>query len=268
MAETQHTLSLAAGVLPEHTAETLIHAAAASGWDAVGIMIDPDLWTDGRAKDVRRRIEDKGLGLVDTEVIWLRPGPMNPAHLRTLDIAAILGSPNFLVVSSDPDVDATTEKFAALCDHAAPSGMNVSLEFFGFTSVRCLADARRIVEGANRPNGRILVDNLHFARSGGTPEELAAAPQGLFSYTQLCDATVDGPHIDDSKPLLEEAIDGRLIPGEGGLPLAEIMKIWRPDLPLSVELRSKPLRDAFPDPTERARHLLNGTRAWLESLPG
>ena len=36
-----------------------------------------------------------------------------------------------------------------------------------------------------------------------------------------------------------------------------------PDIPLAIELRSKALRDAYPDPGERARVTATATRAWL-----
>jgi len=44
-------LSLAAGVFPEHVPETVVHAAAATEFDAVGIWIEPDLWTP-RAREL------------------------------------------------------------------------------------------------------------------------------------------------------------------------------------------------------------------------
>lgn len=256
-------LSLAAGVLPEHTPETAIHAAAAAGYDAVGIWLEPDLWTDARAHDIRRRAADRGLRILDTEVFWIRPGPLDPLMLRGIDLAMILETPNILVVSSDPDIDATAEKFGRLCDHAAPAGINVSLEFGRFTDIATLAIAQRVVAAANRPNGRILLDPIHLSRSGGQPDDLRAVPAQLFAYAQFCDAGPDAPPMMDRAAIRAEAIDGRLLPGDGVLPLGAIIAALPPGLPLSIELRSHALRAAFPEPTDRAAAVLHATRRWF-----
>ena len=56
--------------------------------------------------------------------------------------------------------------------------------------------------------------------------------------------------------LLDDAINGRQCPGEGGLPIAEMCAAI-PNVPISFEVRSKALRENFSDDVERARHLLS-----------
>ncbi len=69
-----------------------------------------------------------------------------------------------------------------------------------------------------------------------------------------------------------EARTGRLLPGEGDLPLAEMWATLDAHVPaaaLSVEVLSRPLRIAVPDPTERARLVLDATRrAMTGGSPG
>ena len=62
-------------------------------------------------------------------------------------------------------------------------------------------------------------------------------------------ASPPGP---DVAALRDEALHGRLLPGEGRLPL-EAGLAAVPDVPLSMELRSATLMSRFPDATERAR---------------
>jgi sugar phosphate isomerase/epimerase len=138
----------------------------------------------------------------------------------------------------------------------------VVLEFLPIFTIATLHDAVAVVQEANRPNGGVLVDTLHLARSGGSVEDIATVPLWLFPYLQLADATA---RPDDPSPanLREEALHGRLLPGEGALPLAATLAAV-PNVPISVELRSRPLMERYPDPTERARAVLTATRAVLD----
>jgi sugar phosphate isomerase/epimerase len=261
MSATSRVLSLASGVLPEFSPEQTAAAAIAAGWDGVGIWVEPRDWTAATTRGVRRRVRDAGLRLLDVEVVWLQPGPFDPDHLRTLDIGAELGAENLLVVSSDPDRQATTEKLIRLVNHARGTGVRVALEFAAFTKVRGLNDALAVLAHPDLTDATLLVDPLHFARTGGQPADLANIPAGRFAYAQFCDAPATGPHPDDAGAIIHEAVDLRLMPGKGELPLADLLRALPDTLPLSVELRSKSLRDGFPDPADRARAVLQATRA-------
>jgi sugar phosphate isomerase/epimerase len=263
---TEHLVSLASGVLPEFTSVQMAQAAAGSGFQAVGLWVETDKWDAGVTRDIRRIVADAGLVVLDAEVIWIRPGPLDPDHLRIVDIAAEVDARNLLVVSSDPDLDATAEKLGALIDHARPAGIAVSLEFGAFTEMKSLAMALDVLERTGRSDAGLLIDPLHLARTGGGPADVARVPRGRFSYAQFCDAPASGPSVDDIKGIIDEAVDGRLFPGDGALPLPELLDALPPGVPLSVELRSKALRDAWPDPTERARALRVATEGYLARL--
>ena len=72
--------------------------------------------------------------------------------------------------------------------------------------------------------------------------------------------------------LYDEALNGRLLPGDGELPLVELVAALPPGLPLSLEMRARWLREDYPDPVERARAVMRGMQTWLaehgESTPG
>ncbi|HKT78321.1 MAG TPA: TIM barrel protein [Sphingobium sp.] len=256
-------ISLAAGVLPDESPEAVVEAGAAAGFRAVGLRIDGQDWPATRIAALARRIEQLGLIVLDVEVLWIRPGDLDPILLDLADVAVALDARNLLVVSSDPDAQATARKFGAICDRAALGGLPVSLEFGHFSMVHRLADAAAIVAEAGRPNGHVLIDPLHLSRSLGTPADVATQPASLFHYAQFCDAGPQAPAPEDVAAIREEALDGRLLPGEGVLPLQPLLQLLPPALPLSVELRSKALRDGWPDPVARARHVRQRTEAWL-----
>ena len=260
---TRPKVSLAAGVMPDFTPQQTVAAAAAAGWDAAGIWVDMNVWTPQTTREVKRRLEDGGLSALDAEVVWIRPGPDNPDHFRLIDIAAELGAAHVLAVSSTPDPGETADKLGRLSDHAAAAGVRVSLEFGAFTTVRTLGDALEVLERCGRPEAGLLVDPLHFARTGGKPADLAGVDPGRFAYAQFCDAPPSGPSPDDVPAIVEEALDLRLLPGEGSLPLEEFIGALPPGTPLSVELRSKALRDSYADPAERSRALLAATNSWM-----
>lgn len=262
---TARSIALASGVIPETLGAAAVEAAARGGWDAVGLWVDRH-WTDRTTVEVRRALADAGIGAVDVEVLWIRPGPPDPEHVRILEVGAAVGARNALCVSSDPDRAATTAKYAALCAHARTLGMRVSLEFGLFTDVKTLGDALAIVEATGDPEAALLIDPLHLARSGGTPADVARVPRERFAYAQFCDAAASGPGADDPRGVIEEAVDGRLQCGAGALPLRELLDAMPSHLVLSVELRSRALREGWPDPVERARVTAEATRRFLASL--
>ena len=100
---------------------------------------------------------------------------------------------------------------------------------------------------------------LHLARSGGTPEDLIGLEPRLLPYLQIADALAE-PVDPSLAGLREEALHGRLLPGEGDLPLAALVAAV-PDVPLSVEMRSRQLMIDYPDPLQRAIAVLVATKS-------
>ena len=249
-------MSLAAGVCPETGPADFVAACAAAGWPACGIWFEAASWTDATATDVRRRLDDTGLIALDMEPIFVTP---NGDHGdRAIDAAAHVGARNLLVVSRGVDDQRFTERFGELCDLAAPHGIGCSLEFMAFMSIRDLPQAIDVLDAVDRPNAAVLVDNLHLARTGGTPDDVARLDPARLPYVQLCDAPLEPP-----ERLVTEALDERLTLGDGRLPIGEVVAALPDHTALSMEIRSAHLRSAYPDPTDRARHVLTTTVAHL-----
>jgi sugar phosphate isomerase/epimerase len=265
MSEDRHAerlVSLAAGtVLDIGPAET-VAAAAAAGYAAVGIWFDPDTWTDETTRAVRQRLDDTGLVALDIEPVILGRG--GDGGRRLVETAAALGARHVLMASGKADHAEVSDRFAELCDLALPAGIVVVLEFLPIFTVGTAQDALRIVSRAERSNGGVLIDSLHLARSGATPADLtdlAGFDPKLLPYLQLADATATAS---DSSPggLRQEALHGRLLPGDGALPLVELLDAV-PDVPISLELRSAELMAVHPDPVERASAVLQATNRLL-----
>jgi hypothetical protein len=99
---------------------------------------------------------------------------------------------------------------------------------------------------------------LHLSRSGGSPADLAAVDPALLPYLQVADAPAAVPV--DLASLVDEARYGRLLPGEGVLPIRDVIEAV-PMVPLSFELRSRLLHQTYPDAVDRAVAVMQN---WLE----
>lgn len=257
-------ISLASGTLPEFDPIEVVHAAAEAGFGGCGIWFDAKSWTERTTSAVADAFARTGLRALEIEVIAVQPGPLDPEHQRLLESGAACGATEAIVVSADPDQAAFTERFAQLCEMGDRVGVNLCLEFLPIYQISDLAGALQVLDAVAHPRGKLLLDPLHVARAGATLEALRAVPGSLLSFAQFCDAPAELAGERSFENLLSEAVDGRVNPGRGGLPLRELLDILPPMLPLSLELRSKALRDEYPDAASRARHVFEDTMAFLQ----
>jgi sugar phosphate isomerase/epimerase len=257
-------LSLAAGAVLDTRGVETVRTASDAGYPAVGLWIETAEWDAPRLRETKAAIDDAGLVVLDVEVVRIKPGVSLDDAKRVIDIGVALGARHLLTISLDPDQGATAAVLAELNDHASPGGLRVVLEFMVFTAVRTLGDAVAIAERSGHPGAGVLVDTLHLIRSGGSMADIAAVDPHLFPYAQLCDAPAVGPApVTEGDPFVVEALDGRSSPGDGGLDLHAFVAGFPADTPMSLEIRSRALRDNFPNPLDRARHIINRTNGWL-----
>jgi sugar phosphate isomerase/epimerase len=261
-------ISLASGVVPESGPLETIHAAAYAGFDAVGLWVEPHLWTAQLIREAKRALFDSGMQLLDVEVVWIKAQSDMSAHKRCIDIGIELGAQNVLCVSSDPDMGATAARLAELCVHAEPGGMRVALDFGIFTEVKTIGMALAVLDAVAHPLRALLIDPIHVDRSGATVADIAALPPAILPYAQFCDAPAERPDPGNFDAVIADAVDRRVQLGEGRLPLRDMLHALPADIPLAIELRSKPLRDASPDPNERALVTARATRGWLRRFDG
>lgn len=253
-------LSLAFLTLFDATPLEAIRAAAKAGFDMVGLRLlpaapgeaDHRLMTDDRfAREVEAELKACGVTVADVEIARLGAATQVKAFRPFMERAAQLGARHVLVAGDDPDEARLTGNFAALCAMAAAYGLTCDLEFMPWTRVPTLADARRVVERSEATNAGVLVDALHWDRTGGNAAAVAALPRGTVHFAQFCDGPADYGRSNDA--LVHLARTARLFPGEGAIDLVGLARALPPDIPISVEVIHR----------ERARALDFDARAAL-----
>ena len=222
----------------------LVTVAAAAGYDAVGIkiyssmqgaMTFPMAPGSPMMREIRSRLADSGLVVWDVETFLIAPGSPVQSLLPLMETAAELGARHLLCGSTIADQQEGAAKFAELCDMAAPLGLTANLEFFApWIGAPDLPSALATVTAADRANGKVLIDTLHAWRTGVSTQALRALPKGRLAYAQLCDAPQAAPA--DLEGRVREAMEGRLLPGEGSIPLVDMLRALPPGLPVAVEV--------------------------------
>ncbi|WP_273842062.1 sugar phosphate isomerase/epimerase family protein [Rubrobacter calidifluminis] len=252
----------------------LVVIAAKAGFDCVGLRVSaagpeekpwPMKQGSPMLEETLRLLKDTGIRVLDVEVLRIGPETTLDDYEHILETGALLGARYLTVNSDDPDLERASETFAVLSSNARSYGLRPLIEPIPYTRVSNLKDAIHIARRSG--GGGILLDCLHFQRYGGDLGMLRALDPQLFSYLQLCDAPLSPPtglprpqrlprgQSTDGTDLQLESRALRLLPGEGELPLREILESLPPEMPVSVEAPNMELRKTL-TPVEFAR------RAW------
>lgn len=264
-------LSLAHLTAIELAPPELIHAAAAAGFDAVGLRLIrvtqttpgyPLMHDPALMRGTRAALRDTGLRVHDIEFVKIEPDTDISALLPFLDAGAELGAREVITAPYDPDLSRLADRLGALSEAAAQRGLGVSLEFFPWTVVPDLKAALAVVENAGSGPG-ILVDSLHFDRSGSTVETLQGVPPERLRFAHLCDAPVCPPYSTDD--LLFAGRAERLPPGEGDIPLGAFLAALPRDVPLALEVPMTALTQAE-GPDAVLRRVMRATRRVLAAV--
>jgi sugar phosphate isomerase/epimerase len=213
--------------------------------------------------EIEARLDSTGVRIHDIEAVWLMPHTDVAALKPALALGNRLGAKYLLVVGNDPDWARQRDNFASLCDLAVDAGLGIALELMSYVELRTLAQARQLLDEVRRPNAGLLIDALHFYRSGAHPLDLAGIDPNLFPYIHLCDAWAAAP---DAAGLRAEGRSGRFYPGEGELPLGEFLRAFPDSIPIAIEA---PCADyAGLSPLERGRICGAAARALLSGVRG
>jgi len=240
---------------------TVAHEA---GFDAVGIRVAavgpteaawPMTLGSAMLTETLRRMDDTGVRVLDVELIRLNPRTVVAEHESLFESGAKLGATFLNVMADDPDVNRARDNFAALVDAARPFGLRAVVEAIPYMRMKTLDDAVTLVDGSG---GGIIIDPLHLHRGGGTPDDVRSLDPELIGYYQLCDAPLAAPvnlprpaqlprgqSVADITDLGLEARAMRLLPGDGELPLSELVAALPSGLAASVEAPNLALRGAL-----------------------
>lgn len=278
-------LVLAHGTLRDLPIDERVAVAAAAGYAGIGLAARGYAaalaagWTDS---SLRSLLADHGVGLMETEGPFgfapggtVRSGPLagrrygDPAiEARVFHMADAFGVRHVnvgAVLDGDPGPGAADD-FGALCDRAAPYGLQVALEPLPCSTVPDLRTALDLVTAADRPNGGLCLDSWHYYRGDPDDEVLREVPPERVVVVQLDDGPLE-PVLPD---YLEDTLHHRTVPGAGEFPLDRFLGLLHSlgvRAPVSVEVLSDEL-DALPRQAA-AERAAQATRQVLRALlPG
>jgi len=261
-------LVLAPTTLPEAEPLDFLAAAEAAGYDGVGLRLArspglsyrPVLGNAALIREMKRRIADSGLEVVDILSFYLQPDTDVAAFAPAIELGAEFGGRYILVMGADGDWGRMVGNFARLRDLAAASGLRCMLEAAVMRPLASLAQCVRLIEESGCRDAGICIDPLNFLRAGDTPDAMRRLDPALFPYAQISDGLL-GPGEPDPSLLGRMGPNQRRMMGEGVVPVAAILDALPPGLPLSVELPD-PSGRALADP-DWARIALRSTRDFL-----
>lgn len=223
--------------------------AAMEGGTAYPLALDSEA-----IRVTQERLDARNVKVLDIEVMVITEHTNVSTFLPSLEVGARIGASRICVNGEDSNLERFTEKFAQLCKLAQPFGMEVDLEFMVWRPIKTIQIAAQIVRDSGYSNGKVLIDALHLARSGGQISDVLALERHLIGSVQICDAPLIGPNVQDTGAILAEARAGRLPPLEGELSLVELIQAVPVTTPISVEVpMARPNR--FPDLLSQVHHI-------------
>jgi sugar phosphate isomerase/epimerase len=258
-------LVLCSGTLLAASFDEKLAAAQAGGFR--GITLWPHDYQRARESgasdaELRRRLADHGVvvSCVEPLLTWLARedelalrSPTDVASESDLyRIADALGGSSLILAHSAGgtlDLDRAAAALAGVAERASRHGLQVTLEFLPWSGIPDAATAWEIVRRADHPGATVMVDTWHHFRGSCDHAQIRAIPGRKLGGIQLNDAPA--APADD---LVAETMSARLLPGEGDIPLAEILRALRATgtrAPLGVEVFSVEL-DKLP-PVEVGR---------------
>ncbi len=248
---------LAAGSMLDLDAFALVDVAADAGFDGVGLRVSgPHAVSDPQL--LRQHAMDRGVSIADVEVHRITAGTRADDAATLVEAAEELGARAVLVVSDLADDTSTLAQLATLAERCRAHGLRLGLEYMAWTNPR---EPMAALEMARAAGCELVVDLLHHVRVGAGTDALdAIAAAGVLGWVQICDAVVGDVPMDHAA-LLHEARHARLLPGEGSLPLRDLLRHVPADTVVSVEVQSDLLLRT--PPRERARLLHDSARRLL-----
>jgi sugar phosphate isomerase/epimerase len=180
-----------------------------------------------------------------------------------LDIMAELRIPRINTVSLEADRPRTFDELAVLTDLAAERGILTSVEPVPGLAIADLPSALAAVEHVGRDEISLLIDTMHVARSGAGPDDLRALPTERIGHIQLCDVPLRSTR---EYHYAEEAMYHRMVPGEGELPLAEMLAALPSDRVVGLEVPLRSRAEAGVSAYDRLLPCVTSAKALLAAL--
>jgi len=217
-----------------------IEATIAAGYDGIGLRVHrspglpfhPVVGDADLIGEMKARLD--GFPVFDLYSFYLEPGTDVATFAPAMELGASFGAKYATVMGADTDWSRQRDNFIKTCDLAQQFGLICSLEFAVIRPLATLPQTVRLIEEAKR-DAVICIDPLHLARSGGAPADVQALPAKYCPYAQISDGVLE-PGEPNPALFGKLGLGQRKMPGEGTLPLRELLAALPKDVPLSVEL--------------------------------
>ncbi|MBB2751993.1 UNVERIFIED_ORG: sugar phosphate isomerase/epimerase [Rhizobium aethiopicum] len=185
------------------------------------------------AGELKAVLAGEEVEVFDIEFFVIDPAFDASSVEATVAAAANIGARRLSVCGDDPDHARLLSNFSDFCVLAERYGLAVDIENMGWRVVKAFADGIDLVTEAGMENAGVLVDGIHFFRNGAALADLRANLDKV-KHVQLCD--VAGPAPTKPEEMIAEARSGRLPPGEGELPLDDLVAAVGAAASISVEV--------------------------------
>lgn len=211
-------------------------------------------------REMQAALADSGVKIGLAEGFRAAAGTDVADYAADLDLFAELGALRLNAICMDDDLvvgsSGAKDQLAVLAEMTAERGMMFTIEFFPPTGITSLAVALDIIGHIGAGRARLLLDTMHLFRTGSTVADIAALDPDLIGYVQLSDSRL-APH---DAAYMQTAMFARDVPGEGELPLRELMAVLPADVTVSLEVPNlEALRQA--PPREHAARCVAAARA-------
>ncbi|MEV8544131.1 TIM barrel protein [Streptomyces sp. NPDC051572] len=241
-----------------------VAAAAAGGAGSVCLSVNhPDVVDRKVLREALARLDALNIPVAMGDGFILRAGGDLDGLRRQLDVLAETRAPLANACAFEPDVQVARDPalvadlLGEFCGVARTAQVDVLLEFTPLSHVPSLAAAVGLLEQLDQPNLRILLDTLHLVRAGEGPTDVREIDQQLIGYCQLSDGLLVSESL---SAYLDEAVNDRLVPGQGEFPLVEILALIPREATISAEVPLQRLERAGIPPHERAHRILEASR--------
>ena len=235
-----------------------IEHAARAGYDGIGLRLYaspgmpffPTVGDKDAEARVKASVRDAGIPVLEIFTCYLTEDMDLEAMRRAHEFGAELGAKWALVIGDDENWDRMVQNFGTLCDNAKALGLTCSLEVpVNSRKLNTLELNQELVADSGRENVCFSIDPVQFNRSGASFDVLKDLDPKFLPYTQICDTKGPRP-------------EPYCMPGEGIVPLKQMLDIMPEGIPLSLEYhyREQPGYTT----NQWAKYVLDGTRAYLE----
>jgi sugar phosphate isomerase/epimerase len=213
-------------------------------------------------KDLLAVMDDRGVSISLGEGLLIAPGVDVRTYSTDLDVMAELRIPRINTVSLEPDRARAFDELAVLTELAAERGIATCIEPVVGLSIADLPSAMAAVEHVNRGEISLLIDTMHVARFGASADDLRSIPAERIGYIQLSDTTMQKR----MEHYAEEAMFERMPPGEGELPLLDLLTALPDDRVVGLEIPMRTRAEAGVSARDRLLPCVESARSLLAEV--